>query len=64
MMNMIKSEMKKVVQMVSEELADQRAITLSNKFIIETNNRMYNRMKEDICRHEQLCYEIATKFDQ
>jgi hypothetical protein len=52
MMNMIKSEMKKIVTIVSEEMADQRAITLENKYIVDRNNRMYDRMKNDICRHE------------
>jgi hypothetical protein len=25
---------------------------------------MYDRMKKDVIRHETLCYELATKFEQ
>ena len=52
MLKMLKSELKKVVSMVSEENADAKTIVLESKYVVDRNNRMYERMREDLCRHE------------
>ena len=38
-------------------------MTESN-YKIDRVDRMYTRMKEDIGRHETLCFELALKFEQ
>jgi len=39
------------------------SVTTENKYAMERIDRMYGRMKEDVSRHETLCYEIANKFE-
>jgi hypothetical protein len=34
------------------------------KFKVDRIDRMYERMKTDIGRHETLCFELATKFNE
>ena len=34
-----------------------------NKYSMDRIDRMYKRMKEDVSRHETLCFEIAKKFE-
>jgi hypothetical protein len=36
---------------------------MSVKFTTERNDRMYEAMKKDVIRHENLCFELATKFE-
>ena len=39
-------------------------MAVEHKCAVDRVDRMYNRIKEDVNRHETLCYEIATKFTQ
>ena len=45
-------------------MAESENLAVEQKYGIERVDRMYNRVKEDVGRHETLCYEIAMKFTQ
>jgi hypothetical protein len=49
---------------VLTSLEDQDNIVTSSNYMVSRIDRMYDRMKDDVCRHETLCFELATKFDQ
>ena len=46
-----------------ESVADQDNKATETKFMVDRIDRMYERMKADICRHETVCFELATKFE-
>ena len=47
-----------------DSLARQDNEAASTKYMVDRIDRMYERMKSDIGRHETLCFELATKFTE
>ena len=63
MSEQVKKELDKILTKVLESVADQDNKATETKFMVDRIDRMYERMKADICRHETVCFELATKFE-
>lgn len=59
----MKGELDKLMVQVINRLYEQDNSITENKFTTDRVDRMYQAMKEDVKRHETLCYELATKFE-
>jgi hypothetical protein len=59
----VKKELDKILTKVLESVSDQDTKATETKFMIDRIDRMYERMKVDICRHETVCFELANKFE-
>jgi len=44
-------------------MSAHESTAIENKYAMDRIDRMYRRMKEDVSRHETLCYELANKFE-
>ena len=58
----MKKELNKLLTKVLESLAEQDSKYTSQKYQVDRIDRMYERMKKDISRHETLCFELTVKF--
>ena len=63
-MKLLKKEIGTLYKHVLTTLNDQDIKATESNYTIQRVDRMYRRMKNDITRHETLCYELATKFEQ
>ena len=59
----MKKELGKIGTQCMEKLVEQDSAINECKFTTDRIDRMYGRMKDDIIRHETLCFEIAKKFE-
>ena len=59
----LSKELVKLQKKVFKSLSEQDEVTIMTKFGQDRTETMYKVMKEDISRHETLCYEIAKKFE-
>ena len=64
MQNRLKKELNKVITKVMTFLTDQDNVNMQKAYQIDRIDRMYSVMKKEMMRHETLCFEIATKFEQ
>ena len=64
MSNRIKEELSKLLEKVLTSLEEQDNNATQTMYTVNRIDRMYERMKVDVGRHETLCFELATKFDQ
>jgi hypothetical protein len=64
MSNCLRDELAKLLTRVLTSLEDQDNQATSTLYTVSRIDRMYDRMKGDVVRHETLCFELATKFDQ
>jgi phage regulator Rha-like protein len=62
--NRLKKEIGKILKMVMESVFKTENLALESKYICDRIDRMYLRIKEDVGRHETLCFEIADKFEK
>ena len=58
----MKKELNKLLTKVLESVARQDNSATETKYMVDRVDRMYERMKTDIGRHETLCFELACKF--
>jgi methyl-accepting chemotaxis protein len=58
-----KTESKNIVTKVMESLQKQEVTVSEVSFTVDRANRMYQRIKEEMVRHETLCFELAEKFE-
>ena len=64
MSNRLKEELEKLLTRVLTSLEEQDNQATQTTYTVTRIDRMYERMKIDVGRHETLCYELAVKFDQ
>ena len=58
----MKKEMGKMLKMVMESVYNTDNMALETKYLVDRVDRMYVRIKQDVGRHETLCFELADKF--
>ena len=60
----MKTELGKLQTKFYTYMSAQETSRTEQKYAIERVDRMYTRIKDDITRHETLCFEIANRFEE
>jgi hypothetical protein len=58
-LNRLKEELEKVLTKVLGSLEEQDNNATETNYTVNRIDRMYERMKVDVGRHETLCFELA-----